>query len=466
MLKSVRYHILPAMLCIWAGFINLPKGSDQRLRKKRRFYFFHGGRGSGKSVGIADWIIDRARNESCRILCCRETQKSIKESVLELLSQRIGFYGLEGVEFEISKTEIRHLQTGSLIVFTGLKEHTSDSIKSFQSIKYCWVEEAHAVSRKSLKILIPTIRLPESSLIFTYNRFTESDPCHQLFRRELKVSEDKLRYIQDGKVYRWSQYQSDDAIGVYMNHDANLWFPDILKSEMDKEKADDHDSYLHIWKGQPIGQTVEAILSRGDIENAVERKIEAVGGEFVGVDVARYGDDASVFFKRKGLMVMKWEDYEKIDLVTLSNHLCEFVDDDKNIPIRIDDTGVGGGLTDIMNDRGYATVPINFNQVAQDEDKYDSAISEMWFHFRSIINESSIPDIQDLKEELAERKYTFDSKGRRKVEPKRDFKKRIGRSPDKVDSMLLSFYDIGGGVVMSDFSSNETTYINQIEDDY
>ncbi len=462
MTKTIRYLIAPAFISLWMPFVAIQidnayaKDNDQR-----RFYFYHGGRGSGKSMGLADWLIERSRQEKdIRILCCREIQKSIKESVYELICQRIEKHDIEN-EYEILKTEIKHLKTGSRFIFAGLKDQTTDSIKSFEGIKYCWVEEAHAVTQRSLKILIPTIRKEHSTFIFSYNRYMESDPIHMLFRREIKGKGKSLSYEIDKDEYKWVEYRAKDAIGIYMNYDANPWFPGVLNTEMEKEKYDDYPSYLHIWKGEPLGQKSESIISRQRADLATNRDIEAIGQEFVGVDVARFGDDSSTFFKRKGHKTTKWDIYSKLDLNTLAGHLEDFVDRNKDISIRIDDTGVGGGLTDIMRARGYNIVPINFNQKAQDEDKYDSAISEMWFHFRDIIDKTSIPDILELREDLTERRYTYDSKGRRRVEPKRDFKKRIGRSPDWGDSLLLCYYNIGDMVVVDDFGSTEESYIYQ-----
>jgi len=111
--------------------------------------------------------------------------------------------------------------------------------------------------------------------------------------------------------------------------------------------------------------------------------------------------------------------------------------------IKIDDTGVGGGITDIMESRDYNVVPINFQQTANDPDKYPNMISEMWFEVARFIHEIAGPEDDRLKKELVNRKYLpeLDKKGRRVVESKKDYKKRGFPSPDKADSFLLCFHN-------------------------
>lgn len=459
---AVQYRIVPPCMVMWAGFVDLPGKAGQNLPKKRkRFYFLEGGRGSGKSMGVADFLIERARTETCRILCGREVQKSIKESVYELIMERIKAHGLDG-EFDHTLNEINHKASGSSFIFVGLRDHTSDSVKSYQNIKYAWLEEAQTLSKKSLKILVPTIRADGSSLFFTYNRYVESDPVHELRKREIQAAPEKMKMTYKGiGVMEWHQAESEDAVFVHMDYDSNPFFPDVLRAEMEKEKKESYDSYLHIWKGLPIAQTADSVISREEVEEAANREIEAEGGVVVGVDVARFGDDKSKFVMRKGMKVTKTESHAKIDTQKLTDYLEDFVDKRKDTKIQVDDSGIGGAVTDALRARGYTcVVPILNNQAPKDPERYDMAISEMWFDFRSIINEVQIPNDAELKEELSERKYSFDKKQRRSIEPKRDFKKRIGRSPDSSDATLLAFYrSSSGGVVLEDFSSNDIEYI-------
>ena len=112
----------------------------------------------------------------------------------------------------------------------------------------------------------------------------------------------------------------------------------------------------------------------------------------------------------------------------------------KSIEIKIDDTGVGGGVTDEMLKRQYSIVPINFGSKAKDDDKYPNLISEAWFEIADIINQIQLPYNSDLLMELSTRQWKQDSRGKRAVESKGDYKKRGFRSPDIADACIICFY--------------------------
>lgn len=122
----------------------------------RRYKVMHGGRGGAKSWSVASVLLVMAADRPLRVLCAREVQKSMRDSVHRLLKDAIVRMGLESF-FEVLDTEIRGAN-GSLFLFTGLQSHTVDSIKSFEGVDLVWVEEAHGVSKKSWDVLIPTIR--------------------------------------------------------------------------------------------------------------------------------------------------------------------------------------------------------------------------------------------------------------------------------------------------------------------
>jgi len=126
-----------------------------------RYKVSYGGRGSGKSWSYARALLIQAANKPLRVLCAREIQRSIKQSVHTLLNDQIQSLGL-GAFYEVLEAEIRGLN-GSTFSFTGLATNTVESIKSFEGCDIVWVEEAQTVSKKSWDILIPTIRKPYHS---------------------------------------------------------------------------------------------------------------------------------------------------------------------------------------------------------------------------------------------------------------------------------------------------------------
>ena len=224
------------------------------------------------------------------------------------------------------------------------------------------------------------------------------------------------------------------------------------------EKRWGKDSVLYLTKikGEICDQASDTIIKLSQVirmfENSRDPEFSDVGQEEVGVDVARGGADDSVFIGRKGLkingvrVIPSSELPEKSRLVYLADQLCEFVGFKKHVRIKIDDTGVGGGLTDIMEDRGYNIVPINFQMKANEEDDYPNAISEMWFNVASDVQNISCPEnpeTERLQIELVNRKREdLDNRGRRVVESKKKYRDRTGlQSPDMADAFLLAFYE-------------------------
>ncbi len=128
----------------------------QCLFQPARYKFIRGGRGSGKSWGVARALLIRGAEKPTRILCTREIQKSIKQSVHQLLRDQVAALGLDAF-YEVLETEIRG-KNGTRILFAGLSDMTADSIKSFEGVDIVWIEEAQTITKRSLNILIPTIR--------------------------------------------------------------------------------------------------------------------------------------------------------------------------------------------------------------------------------------------------------------------------------------------------------------------
>jgi len=193
----------------------------------KRYIVIFGGRGSSKSWTVADFLILKAYESEKRILCTREIQKSIKDSVHKLICDRIKALGLESF-FVITDRAIRGTN-GSEFIFAGLK-HNPDIIKSMEGIDYAWCEEAQSLSRKSLEVLTPTIRKPGSQIIFTYNPTDEEDPVH----------------------VDYTLADRDDTIKIEINYNDNPFFPDVLKEELEYDKRTDYDKYLHKWEGKCI----------------------------------------------------------------------------------------------------------------------------------------------------------------------------------------------------------------------
>ena len=196
------------------------------LFEPHRYKAFYGGRGSGKSHSAVTALVLKAAERPLRILCCREVQNSIRESVKAPIERRIEEMGLSD-HFEILDAEIRS-KNGGKFIFGGLRSNP-DSIKSMDSIDIAWVEEAQRASQKSLDLLIPTIRQPGSEIWFTWNPVSASDPVDVMFRGP--------------------HGPPPDTLIRQVNWDANPWFPPVLRQEMEYDRKRDPDKWAHIWNG-------------------------------------------------------------------------------------------------------------------------------------------------------------------------------------------------------------------------
>jgi hypothetical protein len=224
------------------------------------------------------------------------------------------------------------------------------------------------------------------------------------------------------------------------------------EDECIKEWGIDSILYKTKARGDIVKDVIDTIISLekiykmfGNYDSFDKEKPLESGFDEVGVDVARKGTDDSCFYMRRNLVVRKKLVLRIIDTQLLCDELEKFLDFNKTIKIKIDDTGIGGAVTDTMKRRGYENViPVNFNQVAMDSEKYTDAISEMWFETEKIIQNIICQKLDDrLMVELANRKRKLiTKKGQRQVESKDDYKSRGFKSPDEADAFLLSFYDI------------------------
>lgn len=213
------------------------------LLAEGRYKGAYGGRGSGKSHAIAEYIIERSLMGKVDVVCLREVQKSLRQSVKKLLESKIQQMGV-GHYFEVLHDRItsRH---GGVIIFEGLANHTAESIKSLEGFDIAWFEEAQSCSQRSLDLLRPTIRKPKSELLFTWNPRYQDDPIETLLR---------------------GPDPPPGTILVEVNFEDNPWFPEELRIEMEYDRRRDPDKYVHIWKGEYVRNSETRVFRNWKIE--------------------------------------------------------------------------------------------------------------------------------------------------------------------------------------------------------
>lgn len=214
----------------------------QCLFKPSRYKVLYGGRGGAKSWGVARALLILGASRPLRVLCAREFQKSISDSVHKLLSDQIKALGLEGF-YEIQQTIIKG-SNGTEFTFHGLK-HNIANIKSVEGTDICWVEEAQTVSKSSWDTLIPTIRKEGSEIWITFNPSLEADETYQRFVKKPPT----------------------DSIVQKINWSDNPWFPKVLQQEKDDLRAKDEDAYLTVWEGH-CKQTLDGAIYANEVRKA------------------------------------------------------------------------------------------------------------------------------------------------------------------------------------------------------
>lgn len=206
--------------------IDLPEYAED-LWKPFRHLAWHGGRGPGKTRTVATGLILQSMERHERVLCGRETQRSIKDSSKRVLDDEIDRLGVRSA-FTSTETEIRGPNDG-LFLFSGVRGNAA-GLKSIEGVTTFWGDEAQVFSQASIDTVVPTIRAKGSRLIWTWNPDLPTDPVDVMFRGE--------------------NGPPPDSIVREVNYPDNPWFPDVLRVAMEHDRARDIDKYNHIWLGQ------------------------------------------------------------------------------------------------------------------------------------------------------------------------------------------------------------------------
>lgn len=262
-----------------------------------RYKGAYGGRGGAKSHFFAEQVVIRAYSRPTRIVCIREVQNSIKDSVKQLLIDKINKLGLMPC-FDVLESEIRG-PGGSIISFKGMQSYNASNIKSLEGYDIAWVEEAQTLSQHSLDLLRPTLRKQGSELWFSWNPRFKTDPVNVFFRKS----------------------PPPDAMSVMINWYDNPWFPDVLRKEMEHDFSVDEDKAEHIWNGA-YGSSQGAILAKwvgraerdGRISNDVEFDPDGAPIE-VSSDLG-FRDTASWWYWQRtpgGFRLLKYEGESGLD---------------------------------------------------------------------------------------------------------------------------------------------------------
>lgn len=272
------------------------------LQKKKRFKVIVGGRGSGKSIGIADIMIMKIETEAADVLCLREFQNSIDDSVHKLFEDRI--YSLNVEErFNILSTTVESKESGGKTTYKGAARNPH-SLKSAHGFKYSWFEESQTISQKTLELLLPTLRSDDSEYWFTANPQSSKDPFSERFINPFKAELDKHGY-----------YEDDLHLIIVLNYTDNPFFPKELETQRQYDYENlPRSKYDHIWLGEFDDGVDNAIIPTEWFDAAIDAHtklgITTNGIEVVAHDPSDLGSDAKGLAYRHGILLVDVQEKE------------------------------------------------------------------------------------------------------------------------------------------------------------
>jgi len=392
-------------------------------KTRSRYKVLAGGRASSKSTDIAIHLIRLSRRMSLRILCARQFQNSISQSVYALIKDYIWKLGLQD-EYQFTLTKIIHLHTKSSFTFLGINRNI-DEIKSMEAIDMVWIEEAHAITKEQWEIIDPTIRAEHSEIIISFN------PQHR----------------QDFSFQRFIEKPPTDTVVRQINYDENPFLSETIKRVIANAKEEDEEEFKHIYLGQPREGDDRSLFAYSDIDRAMDNDMSGVdtsGVYSLGCDVARYGRDSSVISIREGHKIHLLQTFKGYDTMEFSTQIDRIASRGKTPDaVFIDSIGVGAGVVDKTRQMGIShVVDANVSMKPQDTKVYQNKRAEMYFNLKKFVETGGkLPDDKELKEELLALRYFYnETSGKIQLIKKDDLKEELGRSPDKSDSVALHFF--------------------------
>jgi phage terminase large subunit len=421
----------------------------------------YGGRSSSKSWDAAGFAIFLASNYRIRVLCARQFQNKIAESVYTLLKIQIERFGLRD-EFHITDNSIRHKLTGSEFMFYGLWRHI-DEIKSLEGIDICWIEEAHNLTQEQWDILEPTLRSDGSQFWVIFNP----------------------RLVTDFVYRRFVTNTPPDTVKRKINYDENPFLSQTILKVIEAKQAEDEDDYRHIYLGEPREDDDAVIIKRSWLQAAIDAHVKLglkpSGKKRIGFDVADSGQDKNASVLAHGIVALaadEWKgredellksasrvhalavkegaeiDYDCIGVGAFAGAHFQALNAEKKVAVAYHKFNAGG---EVVN-KGMR-IDLNDPKSPFNGDFYANLKAQSWWEvarrLRNTFNavtkgqiaaeedmisiSSECDHLDDLIDELSTPRKDFDARGKAKVESKKDLADREIPSPNKADAFVMAF---------------------------
>jgi len=388
---------------------------------QKRYKVLYGGRSSSKTWDAAAQAVKLTSNINLKIMCVRQFQANIKESVYTILVDTIERYGLTH-EYSITDRSIKHKITGSEFIFLGLWRNI-DEIKSTEAIDVLWIEEGHNLTKEQFEVLDPTIRKQGSEIWLIFN------PSNRL-------------------AYSWKHFvenKLEDSIKRKINYDENPFLSDTIKRVIDNAKKTlPKEEFEHIYLGYPNESSEDSLFKYKEVMRAMERRVNPLGSKVIGADIGRDGDPSAIC-RRHGMKVYPILEFKKKgkEMITVltSNYNAWEAD-----AITIDTIGVGGVVYDIVRYLVPFAIDGNNSFAADDNNRFKNKRAESYWTLAQDVKDGLIdlPDDDILAEELLATEYFINTSGQiqiiEKSKGKNSIRAKIGRSPNRADALALTYF--------------------------
>ena len=393
-----------------------------------RYFLIKGGRGGAKSQTVGRFFLYLCERYKLRAVCGRETQNSINESVYSLLVDLIREYQLN---FETHATKITSRTTESSVNFRGFREQGAFNIQGMEGVDLLWIDEAQALTKQTLDVLIPTIRRENAKIIFTMNPHVWNDPVIVMLA---------------GRA---------DCLVLDINFEDNPFCPIALKNEAAECRKLSEKDYQHIWMGKPLDQSEDALYSIEDFEIG-RRHAHALAAGYglrvAGFDIARYGDDKCAAFIFQQMGALHWEEvfcdeWEHKDLNYTTGRILLIANECGVDMAAIDEDGLGSGPLDSLRKGRGLEYFVGFRNPSigyRENHSFANPRTVNAYKLKEgLTNGHRHIKTQKVIDELLTIKYEFDHNQRRVLVSKDKMRKDGIKSPNLADAVIMAESLIG-----------------------
>ena len=413
---------------------------------KYSYFLIDGGRGGGKSQSIARIILWLSEKRRVRVCCGRETQATISDSVHKIFSDLIDEYNLN---FTVKSNKIIHNTSESDIIFKGFREQGRVNIKGLEGVDILWIDEAQAITKSTLDVIIPTIRKKNSIVIFTMNRLTRKDAVYSEF------------------------VSRDDCLHIKINYYDNKYCPQKLINEAKRCKEKNSSDYEHIWEGNPLDTTNDFLFSSTKLDKAANISFYKDNSPVVrclSVDLAGNGGDFCVasFIESKNAVqwsLEKQEYWNEPDTDITKGRILNLYNAWKPKLLILDADGLGYPI--YVSIKNVISSAIKFNGAASsNRPNALNRRADGYLTLKEFIDNEWLKVQSDLiLNQLEYIKKSYKTNGQIFIQSKKDMKAEHGESPDFADSLMMGIYAVNYYSYLLDDDS-ETVLIESDFDPY